>query len=153
MAKVKIPKRVGGMKIPKKVRKRAKKALKVAESPALREFAAAALGAAAGRRRAGAAARIENGRAPSGAARLEIDGAELAEAICAAALDGVGRFLEGLEEGLRAASAAAGGDATQAAPERPHRPERAKRPERTARPKRPARPSRTSRPAPGAGPA
>ena len=45
MAKVKVPKKVVGVKIPKKVRKRAKKAIKLAESPVVREAAVAALGA------------------------------------------------------------------------------------------------------------
>ena len=39
MAKVKIPKRVAGMKIPKKVRRKANKAVRMAESPVVREFA------------------------------------------------------------------------------------------------------------------
>ena len=43
MPKVKIPKRVGGVKIPKKVRKRANKALEMAESPAMRDLGTAAL--------------------------------------------------------------------------------------------------------------
>ena len=56
MAKVKIPKRVAGVKIPKKVRRKAQKAVKMAESPVVREFAAAALGAAARSNEARAAA-------------------------------------------------------------------------------------------------
>lgn len=43
MAKLKIPKRVGGVKIPKKLRRKAKKALRIVESPELRDAAAAAL--------------------------------------------------------------------------------------------------------------
>ena len=42
MAKVKIPKQIGGIEIPKKVRKRAKKAVKMADNPSVRAFAAAA---------------------------------------------------------------------------------------------------------------
>ena len=105
MAKVKIPKRVAGMKIPKKVRRKAKKAVKMAESPVVRELAAAALGAAAekaARRRSGSGVRAET---------VSVDVDRLAEAVRAAALDGLRRFLEGLEEGLREAAAADGEEA------------------------------------------
>lgn len=123
MAKMKIPKRVAGMKIPKKVRRKAKKAVKMAESPVVREFAAAALGAAAQAQGARAAARgaraaAEGARAEARAARLEafgggfeheatieIDGERLVETIRTAALNGLRSFIEGLEEGLRAAEA------------------------------------------------
>ena len=47
MTKVKIPKRVGGVKVPKKVRKQAKKALKLVDSPAVRDLALAGLAIAA----------------------------------------------------------------------------------------------------------
>jgi hypothetical protein len=109
MAKMKIPKRVGGVKIPKKVRRKAKKALKVAESPAVREFAAAALGAAA-TAKAGKTAMSAgaNGRG-RGANIVGIDGDRLKDAIRAAAIDGLRRFVQGFEEGLR--NAAAGADA------------------------------------------
>jgi len=110
MAKMKIPKRVAGMKIPKKVRRKAKKAVKMAESPVVREFAAAALGAAAQAKGARAEARAARLEAFSGSgfeheATIEIDGERLVEAIRSAALDGLRSFIEGLEEGLRAADA------------------------------------------------
>ena len=108
MAKVKIPKKVAGVKIPKKVRKKAKKALKMAESPFVHEAAVAALGAVGTDRAAGAG----NGR--GGKAGRKIDTDTLKEAIREAALDGIQRFLEGFEEGLRKASAAAG-EAAEAA--------------------------------------
>ena len=103
MAKMKVPKKVVGVKIPKKVRKRANKALKMADSPLVREAAVAALGAA------GAAKGLKeagNGRGRSGPGR--IDAEVLVEAIRDAALDGVRRFIEGFEEGLRKAADAAG---------------------------------------------
>jgi hypothetical protein len=106
MAKVKIPKRVAGVKVPKKVRKQAKKAIKAAESPVVREFAAAAIGAAAkaGTARAGRrVVRIDAGREI--ATDIRIDGERVVEAIRTAALDGIQRFLEGFEEGLRKATA------------------------------------------------
>lgn len=117
MTKVKVPKRVAGVKVPKKVRKQAKKALKAAENPMVREFAAAAIGAAT---KAQAQARARSARPGSGAsgeaaparAVARIDGDRLVEAVRVAAADGLRRFLEGFEEGLRTASAAAreGGD-------------------------------------------
>ena len=47
MAKsVKIPKKIAGVKIPKKARKTANKAIKMGAGPVVRELAAAAIGAA-----------------------------------------------------------------------------------------------------------
>ncbi|HWT13288.1 MAG TPA: hypothetical protein VN231_11085 [Allosphingosinicella sp.] len=108
MAKVRIPKRVAGVKIPKKVRRKAKKALRLAEKPVVREIAAAALGAVAqgGADRAGDRGRSRgNGRDRAVKALLKVDGDRLAEAIRAAALDGMRRFIDGFEEGLRKATA------------------------------------------------
>ena len=126
MAKVKVPKKVVGVKIPKKVRKQAKKALKLAESPLVREAAVAALGAAKGLKEAG------NGRGRGdrgGPGRFDAD--VLVEAIRDAALDGVRRFIEGFEEGLRKAADAAGeaADAVEKRPgaARPKPPRRTKR--------------------------
>ena len=49
MPKVKIPKRVGGVKIPKKVRKRANKALEMAEEKeAIEQFGSSDSGASLG---------------------------------------------------------------------------------------------------------
>ena len=112
MAKVKIPKRVGGVKIPKKVRRKANKALKVAESPVVREFAAAALGAVAQKKADEATARPQaNGQRGSTSLAVRIDGDRLAETIRTAAMDGLRRFLEGFEEGLRKAADASGDEA------------------------------------------
>ncbi len=108
MAKVKVPKKVVGVKIPKKVRKRAKKALKMAESPLVREAAVAALGGAGVSKAIREAGKDGRGR---------IDADVLVEAIRDAALDGVRRFIEGFEEGLRKAAAAAG-EAAEAGEER-----------------------------------
>ena len=109
MAKVKIPKRVAGVKIPKKVRKRANKALKLADSPIVREAAVAALGLAGGAKAMQEANEGDGGKAGA----QHFDAETLVEAIREAAMDGVRRFLEGLEEGLRDATAAAG-DAAEA---------------------------------------
>jgi hypothetical protein len=87
---VKIPKKIAGVKLPRRVRKKAKQAIKAGAGPVVREIAAAALGAAH--------ARANVGRA---GARIEIDGGRIGEAFRSAAIDGLRRFLEGLEEGLR----------------------------------------------------
>lgn len=100
MAKVKIPKKVAGVKVPKKVRKRANKALKIADSPVAREVAVAALGAVGGTR----AAR----KATGGRALKDLDIDTVIDAAREAAVDGLRRFLEGFEEGLRKAADAAG---------------------------------------------
>ncbi|MEA3012103.1 MAG: hypothetical protein QOD42_648 [Sphingomonadales bacterium] len=104
MSKVKIPKRVGGVKVPKKVRKQAKKALKLTESTAVRDLALAGLTLAAeamlDRGRAAAAA----GAAP-GARKAGLDGLDLGEVVHAAVAEGARRFLQGFEQGAAAASA------------------------------------------------
>jgi hypothetical protein len=93
MPKVKIPKKIAGVKIPKKARKKAKKAIEAADNPFVRGLAAAALGSAA--RAASARPQAEAGF------RLEIDGEALADAVRSAARDGLRAFLEGLDQGLR----------------------------------------------------
>ena len=122
-AKVKIPKRIAGVKIPKKVRKKAKRAIKRTGSPIVKEFAAAALGAAAeaaadgalgGKRRSGSRPARPDGGERRGyggpSVRVSLEHNKLGESIRAAALDGIRRFLEGMEEGLRNAAAAADSD-------------------------------------------
>jgi hypothetical protein len=102
MAKVKIPKRVAGMKIPKKVRRKANKALKMADNSGVRELAAAALGAAASTRRASRGVRVEvNGEILNAARSVRVDAERVADAFRNAALEGLRSFVEGLEEGLR----------------------------------------------------
>ena len=124
MAKVKIPKRVGGVKVPKKVRKQAKKAIDLVDSRAARELALAGLAIAAENV-------IDRGRAKSGnGKRLQdvikdgLDGLELGEVLRAAAIEGARRFLEGFEEGQR----------TARAPAKPARPARTAKSASAARP-------------------
>ena len=109
MAKVKVPKKVAGVKIPKKVRKKANKALKIADSPVAREVAVAALGAAG----VGKAAKAAAGGRPL----RDLDVETVIEAAREAALNGLRAFLEGLEEGIRKAAETAG-DAAEAVEER-----------------------------------
>jgi hypothetical protein len=98
---LKIPKQIAGVKLPKKVRKRAKKAIKMGASPVVREIAAAAIGAAAGKaagHRSSASGRSHAGHAR---ARIHFEGGEIGEAFRNAAVAGLQRFLEGFEESLR----------------------------------------------------
>jgi hypothetical protein len=120
---IKIPKVIAGVKLPRKVRKKAKKAIKENAGPIVREFASAALGAAAARAR-------QHGPGP---ARVEtrihhVDGNKVAEAIRAAALNGLRSFLEGLDQGLRDL------DAAPAAPKRAKPAGKPKRPKPKAMP-------------------
>ena len=99
--KVKIPKRVAGVKIPKKVRKRAKQTLKMAESESMRDLASSAIRAARAVRRASKGSRIKiDGETLTAAAGLQIDADQLGDAIRTAAIVGLRSFLEGLEDGL-----------------------------------------------------
>ena len=140
MAKnVKIPKKIAGVKIPKKARKTANKAIKMSASPVVRELAAAAIGAAGARAAGGSGDRKEESREEGRAgyrAEIHIDGSRVAEAFKVAALDGLRRFLEGFEEGLRELNARAREDEEDEEIEEEERPRR-----------RPA-----SGPRPGAGP-
>jgi len=98
---VKIPKKIAGVKLPKQARKTANKAIKRGAGPMVREIAAAAIGAA-GTRAAGQRKDPDEGlRHIRGSARIHIDAGKVGEAFRAAALDGLRRFLEGFEEGLR----------------------------------------------------
>ena len=116
MAKVKVPKRVGGVKVPKKLRKQAKQALSLVDSPAARDLALAGLAIAAesfiDRGRAQKTAKsaasevvkqARGGKKLQDAIRDGLDGMELGEMLRAAAAEGARRFLAGFEEGQRAA--------------------------------------------------
>jgi hypothetical protein len=98
MSKVKIPKRVAGVKVPKKVRKQAKKALKLTASPAVRDLALAGLTLAA-------QSVIARGKAANGGddrAKASLNGLDIGTVIHAAVAEGARRFLEGFEEGAAA---------------------------------------------------
>ena len=96
--KLKVPKRIAGVKVPKKIRKPVNKALAIADDPALRGLAIAALAAAAAalaeRRSESAPPRPtrpgEPGTDPDKAGRLT-------DVVIAAALDGAKRVLDGIE--------------------------------------------------------
>jgi len=126
MPKVKIPKRVAGVKVPKKVRKQAKKALKLTDSTAVRDLALAGLKLAAetmlDRAKAGARA------GPTGA-KAGLAGLDLGEVVRAAVTEGARRFLEGFEE----VAAAAAPPPPPKAPARPKAPPKPRRKRATGR--------------------
>lgn len=129
MAKVRIPKRVGGIEIPKKVRKRAKKVVKMAESDSFRAFASAAAATAArGQRAARDASAEAREEARRFGAQINIDAEHLRETLRAAVTDGLRRFLEGLEEGLNRANATVEAEPVTLRPEPPKRPKKPKKP-------------------------
>jgi len=163
---VKIPKRIGAVKLSRKVRKKAKKAVEAAANPFVRDFATAAMAAAGRARRASRG----GGDGPPNEGkeyrmctetRINVDGSKVAEAFRTAALDGFRRFLEGFEEGLRKAQAekAAEKDDPQPEPRAAPRPRASAKPKAAARPKAAAKPKakprkpRATRPASGPGPA
>ena len=101
MAKVNIPKRVAGVKVPKKVRKQAKKALKLTASPAVRDLALAGLTLAA-QSVVDQAQRANGAARPGASPRARPDGLDIGAVIHAAVSEGARRFLEGFEEGAAA---------------------------------------------------
>jgi hypothetical protein len=111
---IKIPRRIGPVKVSKKIRKEAKKAIRAASSPLMRDVANAAMAAAGRVRRESGRASDEAGAGTEGRreencfhhdGRVRIDGAKVLDAFRTAAIDGLRRFMEGLDEGLRAAAA------------------------------------------------
>ncbi|HYN45359.1 MAG TPA: hypothetical protein VES64_01570 [Allosphingosinicella sp.] len=130
MAKAKIPKRVAGVKVPKKLRKQAKQALKLTGSGAVRDLAIAGLTLAAERaleamRAAGAGKKT----------RASLDALDLGEVMRAAAAEGARRFLEGYEA-ARAKPPAA--PRKPVAPRKPAKPRKPVKPRRPVKPRKPA---------------
>jgi hypothetical protein len=101
MTKVKIPKRVAGVKVPKKVRKQAKKALKLTASPMVRDLALAGLTLAA-------QSMADKASRPGAGPRSKPDSFDLGLVVHAAVAEGARRFLEGFEEAAAAAARPAG---------------------------------------------
>jgi hypothetical protein len=114
---VKIPKKIAGVKLPKQARKTANKAIKMGAGPMVREIAVAAIGAA-GTRAAGARKDPDDGlRHIRGSAQIHIDAGKVGEAFRNAAIDGLRRFLEGFEEGLRNIGEPVAAEAEQPTPQ------------------------------------
>jgi hypothetical protein len=110
---VKIPKKIAGVKLPKQARKTANKALKRGAGPMVREIAVAAIGAAGGAR-GERKTPLSDLHEYSGRARIHIDAGKVGDAFRNAAIDGLRRFLEGFEEGLRDISEKAAPDGDRA---------------------------------------
>ena len=120
MAKVKVPKRVAGVKVPKKLRKQTKRALKLVDNGAARDLALAGLALAAeamidrgqSKTKAKTAAGELLKQARDGPQQLRqamkhgLDGLELGEVLREAAAEAARRFLEGFEEGRKKADRA-----------------------------------------------
>lgn len=104
MAKTKVPKRVGGVKVPKKVRKQAKKALKLVDAPLVRDFAITGLTAAAEAlvQRTSSELRAAGDRQR----KATLDALDIGDMLRAAAIEGARRFVEGFEQVRSEAKAA-----------------------------------------------
>lgn len=100
--KAKLPKEVGGVKLPKKLRKVGKKALKLAKEPVVGETVAAALLAAAAALREGPAvkrsARAAGAAAVGGAEEAGREANRMADALRAFAIDMARRTLDSWDE-------------------------------------------------------
>ena len=96
MAKTKVPKRVGGVKVPKDVRKQFKKAMKLVDAPLVRDFAITGLTAAAEalvqRTSSELRAAGDNQR------KATLKALDLGDMLRAAAIEGARRFVEGFEQ-------------------------------------------------------
>lgn len=95
--KVKVPKRVGGIKIPKAVREAGKSALKLAETPAVSETVAAALLAAAAALRDPPATKRAAGAAADAAGEAGQDAIRLGDSLRKMAIDMARRTLDAWE--------------------------------------------------------
>jgi len=95
MTKVKVPKRIAGVKVPKKLRKQAKKMLKASASPVVQDLALAGLTLAATRMLDGAnAAKQAAEGATAEKPKSRLHGLDFAAMIEAAAAEGARRFLD-----------------------------------------------------------
>ena len=103
--KIKVPKEVGGVKVPKKLRKLGNKAVKAAKNPVVSEVVAGAMLAAAAALREGkdpktAGAQVKRaGR--EGADEVRKQAGRLSDSLKALAIDLARRTLDGIEERSR----------------------------------------------------
>ena len=97
--KVKVPKRIAGIKVPKSVREAGKSALKLAERPAVSETVAAALLAAAAALRDPPAAKRAAGAAAESAGEAGQDAIRLGDSLRKMAIDMARRTLDAWEAG------------------------------------------------------
>jgi hypothetical protein len=108
--KVKLPKRIGGVKVPKAVREAGKTALKLAEQPAVSETVAAALLAAAAALRDPPATRRAAGAAAGAAGEAGREAIGLGDSLRKMAIDMARRTLDAWEAADSKPSEAAEGE-------------------------------------------
>jgi hypothetical protein len=109
--KIKVPKRIGGVKVSKAVRKAGKAVLKVAEQPAVSETVAAALLTAAAALRDPPATRRAAGAAAGAAGEAGQDAIRLGDSLRKLAIDMARRTLDAWESAdPKPAATAAEGD-------------------------------------------
>jgi hypothetical protein len=121
------------LKVPKKVRKQAKKALKLVDAPMVRDFAITGLTAAAEAlvRRTSAELRAAGGRQR----KATLNGLDLGDMLRAAAIEGARRFVEGFEQMRGEAKPAARASAAKSANRKPAaRTAKATKPKAAAKP-------------------
>ena len=97
--KIKVPKRIAGVKVSKAVRQAGKKALKLAEQPAVSETVAAALLAAAAALRDPPATKRAAGAAAGAAGEAGQEAIRLGDSLRKLAIDMARRTLDALESG------------------------------------------------------
>src|SRR5262245_23079513 len=124
MTKVKVPKRIAGVKVPKKLRKQAKKMLKASASPVVQDLALAGLTLAATRMLDGAKAakQAAAGAAAGEPAKGRLHGLDFAAMIEAAAAEGARRFLDSWQAAAAAPAAAPKAPKAPRAPKAPAAP-------------------------------
>lgn len=144
MAKTKVPKRIGGVKVPKKVRKQAKKAIKLVESP-VREFAISGLTAAAEALAQRTASELR--AAGQTQRRASLAALDLGDMLREAAIEGARRFLEGFEEAAQRSSTAARPARAASASTTARKPAAARKPTAAAKPRAASKPKAAAKPA------
>ena len=99
--KDKLPKEIGGVKVPKKLRKIGNKAVKLAREPVVSEVVAGALLAAAAALREGGAGTKQAAVAGEAAEGVKRQAGRLGDSLKGIAIDFARRALDNLEEGGR----------------------------------------------------
>jgi hypothetical protein len=115
--KIKIPKRIAGVKVSKAVRVAGKKALKLAEQPAVSETVAAALLAAAAALRDPPATKRAAGAAADAAGRVGQDAIGLGDSLRKLAIDTARRTLDAWEA-ADSKPRGSGGEGSDGSPDR-----------------------------------
>ena len=109
-AKLKVPKAVGGVKLPKPLRKLGNKAVKAAKNPVVSEVVAGAMLAAAAALREGKDPKAAVKAGAAGADEVKRQAGRLSDSLRALAIDIARRTLEGLEQRGSATAGNAGSE-------------------------------------------